>query len=60
MSFELLHALDGLGGLVTQGGGLASLREIQEHEDREPDDRGKTGVCAHRGDEVVDREGERS
>ncbi len=54
MSLELLNALRRLSGLLAQRRGLASLGEIQEHEDREPDDRGNTCVCAHRGDEVVD------
>jgi hypothetical protein len=58
--FELLHALGCLGGLITQRRRLASLREVQEHEDREANDRGETGVCTHRGNEVVDREGERN
>ena len=48
----------GLVGLLAQVGGLAGLREVQQDEDRQADDRGEAGVGAHRVDEVVDREGE--
>jgi hypothetical protein len=48
--------LKGLGGLFPQGGRLARLREVKEHQDGQSDDGCKSRVGAHRGNEVVHRE----
>jgi hypothetical protein len=52
---ELLDALGGLEGLLAQVRGLACLREVQEHQDRETDHRGEPDIRAHRRDQLVDR-----
>ena len=41
---QLLNPLTGFGGLLAQVRGLARLGEIQQDEDRQPDDRRETGV----------------
>ena len=54
---ELLHVLGRFVGPVAQRGRLARLGEVQQDEDRQSDDGGESGVGAHRGDEMVHREG---
>jgi hypothetical protein len=55
----LLQALVEDGRLLTQIGGLTSVREIQQHKDRKPDDRREPSICADGRDEVMDRQSER-
>ncbi len=57
---ELLDALSGFVGLLTQRRGLPGVGEIQQHEDGQTDDRGEAGIGTHRVDEVRDGEGERN
>jgi hypothetical protein len=45
-------------GVVAQRRGLPGLREIEQDEDGQPDDRGKACIRPHRVDEVVDGESE--
>jgi hypothetical protein len=51
---ELGRVLLGELGAIAKGGRFSGLREVQQDEDCQPDDRGKTGVGAHRTDEVMD------
>jgi hypothetical protein len=41
---ELVHAALGLLRLVAQAGRLPSLREVQQHQHRQADDRCETGI----------------
>lgn len=57
---ELANMFLGLGRPLAQRRCLARLGEEQQHQDGQADDRGKAGIGAHRGHEVVNREGERN
>jgi hypothetical protein len=41
---QLVHSARGFLRLVAQAGGLSSLREVQQHEHCQADDRRKTGI----------------
>jgi hypothetical protein len=53
-----MNMLVGLGRTITQRRCLARLSEEQQHQNRQTDDCGESGVGTHRIDEVVDRESE--
>jgi hypothetical protein len=46
-ALELRHPFPRLLGLLTQRGGLARLREVEQHENGQPDNRGEACIGAH-------------
>jgi hypothetical protein len=57
-AFELLDASRRGLELVAKRGGFASVREVEQDEDRQADERSKTRVCAGGREEVGDRKSE--